>query len=230
MNLSTLIIESCAAMARYVWSAAAAKLSPARMASARLVGTTHDITDLRLAHEKLRQSEERFRSLVANIPAVIWSSDAHGQIQYISPNAEPVFGFTSEEICEKGAEIWFERICPNDSSRVVQAFHQLFSEGRPFDVEYQVQHKDGTWIWVHDRAYRTYERDGVRCADGFISNITERKRAEEELRRSEAYLAESERLSHNGSWAWNDGKRDDRVVWSEQHYRDFWLWHLGKGR
>ncbi|MGO9574235.1 MAG: PAS domain S-box protein [Terriglobales bacterium] len=151
--------------------------------SARLVGTTHDITDLRRAHEKLRHSEERFRSLVANIPAVIWSSDVHGQIQYISPNAEPVFGFTSEEICEKGAEIWFERICPNDSSRVVQAFHQLFSEGRPFDVEYQVQHKDGTWIWVHDRAYRTYERDGVRCADGFISNITERKHTEERLRK-----------------------------------------------
>src|ERR1035441_8150676 len=151
--------------------------------SARLVGTTHDITDLRLAHEKLRHSEERFRSLVANIPAVIWSSDVHGQTQYISPNAEPVFGFTSEEMCEKGAEIWFERICPNDSSRVVQAFHQLFSEGRPFDVEYRVQHKDGTWIWVHDRAYRTYERDGVRCADGFISNITERKRTEERLRK-----------------------------------------------
>ena len=151
--------------------------------SARLVGTTHDITDLRLAHEKLLHSEEKFRSLVANIPAVIWSSDVHGQIQYISPNAEPVFGFTSEEICEKGAEIWFERICPNDSSRVVQAFHQLFSEGRPFDVEYRVQHKDGTWIWVHDRAYRTYERDGVRCADGFISNITERKRTEERLRK-----------------------------------------------
>jgi len=151
----------------------------------RLVGTTHDITDLRLAHEKLRQSEERFRSLVANIPDVIWSSDARGQIQYISPNAEPVFGFTSEEMCEKGAEIWFERISEKDSSRVEQAFHQLFSEGRPFDVEYRVQRKDGEWIWVHDRAYRTYERDGVRCADGVISDISERKRAEEALHESE---------------------------------------------
>ena len=170
--------------------------------SARLVGTTHDITDYRLAHEKLLQSEERFRSLVANIPAVIWSSDVHGQIQYISPNAEPVFGFTSEEICEKGAEIWFERICPNDSSRVVQAFHQLFSEGRPFDVEYRVQHKDGTWIWVHDRAYRTYERDGVRCADGVISDITERKRAEKELRLTQFSL---ERASNNITWSNSQG-------------------------
>ena len=171
--------------------------------SARLVGTTHDITDLRLAQEKLRQSEEKFRSLVANIPAVIWSSDVHGQIQYISPNAEPVFGFTPEEMCEKGAEIWFERIRPNDSSRVVQAFHQLFSEGRPFDVEYQVQHKDGTWTWVHDRAYRTYERDGVRCADGFISDITERKRAEKELRLSQFSL---EHASDAIEWVDSQGR------------------------
>jgi len=168
----------------------------------RLVGTTHDITDLRLAHEKLRQSEERFRSLVANIPAVIWSSDAHGQIQYISPNAEPVFGFTSEEMCEKGAEIWFERISPNDSNRVVQTFHQLFSEGRPFDVEYRVQRKDGQWIWVHDRAYRTYERDGVRCADGVISDITERKRAEKELRLAQFSL---QHASDNIFWSNSQG-------------------------
>jgi two-component system, sensor histidine kinase and response regulator len=151
--------------------------------SARLVGTSHDITDYRLAHEKLRQSEEKFRSLVANIPAVIWSSNVHGQIQYISPNAEPVFGFTADEMCEKGAELWFERIHPSDSSRIVEAFHQLFSEGRPFDEEYRVQRKDGQWIWVHDRAYRTYERDGVRCADGVISDITERKRSDERLRK-----------------------------------------------
>ena len=108
------------------------------------------------------------------------------------------------------------------------AFHRLFSEGHPFDVEFQVQRKDGTWIWVHGRAYRTYERDGVRYADGFFSDITERKRAEEELRRSEAYLAESERLNHNGSWAWNVGKREI-AFWSEEHYRIFG-WRLGKGR
>ena len=159
--------------------------------TARLVGTTHDITDPKLAHEKLRQSEEKFRSLVANIPAVIWSSDVHGQTHYISPSAEPVFGFTSEEMCEKGAELWFERICPSDSSRIVEAFHQLFSEGRPFDVEYRVQRRDGQWIWVHDRAYRTYERDGVRCADGVISDITERKLTEERLRKLSLVVEQS---------------------------------------
>ncbi len=150
----------------------------------RLVGTAHDITGYRLAHQTLRQSEEKFRSLVANIPDVIWSSDRDGRTHYISPNAERVFGFTPDEMCEEGTKLWVGQIDLSDSQRIVDAFHRLFAEGRPFDVEYQLQRKDGEWIWVHDRAYRTYERDGVRCADGVISDITERKRAEEEMRKA----------------------------------------------
>ena len=152
--------------------------------SVRLVGTAHDITDYRLAHQKLRQSEEKFRSLVANIPDVIWSSNVDGRTHYISPNAERVFGFPPEEMCEKGTERWVGRIYPSDSERIVEAFHRLFAGGRAFDVEYRLQRKDGEWIWVHDRAYRTYERDGVRCADGVLSDITARKRAEEEMRKA----------------------------------------------
>ena len=153
--------------------------------SARLVGTCHDITDFRVAHEKLRQSEERFRSLIANLPTVTWTSTVGGHTSFISPNVEQVLGFTPEEICKRGADLWFGRICPSDSERIAEAFRQLFAEGRPFDVEYQLQRRDGRWIWIHDRAYRTYDRDGVWYADGVFADITDRKLAEEALRESE---------------------------------------------
>jgi two-component system, sensor histidine kinase and response regulator len=52
--------------------------------------------------------------------------------------------------------------------------------GKPFDIEFQIQRKDGAWIWVHDRAYRTREIDGAPYTDGVIADITARKRAEEE--------------------------------------------------
>jgi PAS domain S-box-containing protein len=155
---------------------------------ALLAGTTLDITDGKRAHEKLRQSEAKFRSLVANIPDVVWSSAVDGRTQYISPNVERVFGFTSEEICANGAELWFGRIYPDDHSRVVETFEQLFAAGQPFDVEYRVQRKDGQWIWIHDRAYRTYEKDGVRYADGVFSDITERKQIEQAIQQSEHFL------------------------------------------
>ena len=61
----------------------------------------------------------------------------------------------------------------------------LFARGEPYDVECRVRRKDGEWIWVHDRAVATYEKNGVLYADGVLSDITPSKRAEETLRASE---------------------------------------------
>jgi PAS domain S-box-containing protein len=154
-------------------------------------GSTIDITDGRLAHDGLRQSEEKYRSLVANIPDVTWTSALDGEKPYVSPNVLHVFGFTAEEMCDKTDGFWYGRIHPSEASTIAEAFRKLFTEGQPFDVEYRAQRKDGRWIWVHDRAYRTYEKAGVRYADGIFSDITERKRAEEERERLAALVESS---------------------------------------
>jgi PAS domain S-box-containing protein len=185
------------------------RLVAAAGGSVRLVGTTHDITDYRLAHQKLRQSEEKFRSLVANIPDVTWTATADGRIHYISPNVEQVFGFTSEEICDKRAELWFGRIHPSDAQPIAEGLQLLFAEGRPFDLEYRVQRKDGQWIWAHNRAYRTYEKDGISYADGIFSDITERKRVEKELRLAQFSL---EHASETIYWVDPQG----RIVYANQ--------------
>ena len=152
--------------------------------SGRLLCSTVDITEGRRAHERLRESEETFESLVANIPDVTWSTAVNGQVLYISPNVEQVVGFTAEQFCETSSEIWFSRIYPADSKRILEAFHQLFSNGKPFDEEYRYQRKDGKWIWIQERAYRTSEKNGIRFADGIFSEITERKLAQDEIQRA----------------------------------------------
>jgi PAS domain S-box-containing protein len=144
-----------------------------------LFGSTVDITDGRSAHERLRQSEEKFRALVSNIPDVTWTCAASCRTEYISSNVERLLGFTVAELSGKDAVPWLDRIHPDDAKPVAEAFRELFAEGRPFDVEFRAQRKDGKWIWLHDRAYRTYEKDGMHYADGIFSDITERKRAEE---------------------------------------------------
>src|ERR1035441_2676698 len=60
----------------------------------------------------------------------------------------------------------------------------LFAKEEAFDVEYRIRRKDGQWIWLHSRAPSTYLRDGTRYADGLLSEITQRKRTEEELQRA----------------------------------------------
>ena len=61
----------------------------------------------------------------------------------------------------------------------------LFLKGDPYDVECRMRRKDGEWLWIHDRALSTYEKDGMRYADGLLSDISPSKRAEETLRASE---------------------------------------------
>ncbi|HUZ45739.1 MAG TPA: PAS domain S-box protein [Terriglobia bacterium] len=159
----------------------------------RVVVAHENVTARRLAEEATRDREENFRRLIANLPDVTWSSDVDGHIYYISTNVQDVFGYTAEELCEKGDQLWMGRIHPEDSGRVREAFQALFSARQPFDVEYRIERKDGRWIWIRDRAFRTYEKDGVRHADGTFTDVTERRRSDE----THAFLASIVESSDN---------------------------------
>jgi PAS domain S-box-containing protein len=143
-----------------------------------------EVTERRREQEAIRVSEEKYRRLVANLPDISWTSAADGQTTHISSRVAAVFGYTAEEILNDGENLWLGRIHPDDRERVVGAFTELFASDRAFDVEYRIQRKDGEWIWVHDRAIRTFETHGVRYADGLFCDITLRKHAEEELRKA----------------------------------------------
>jgi PAS domain S-box-containing protein len=131
----------------------------------------------RIAKAALVRSIEKYQSLVTNIPDVIWTADSDGQTTYISPSVERVYGFTAEEICAGGPDIWMGRIHPDDLGRVRQAYSRLFHQKRRFEVEYRIQHKNGRWIWLQDRSVMTYEVNGKCYTDGIFRDITEAKQA-----------------------------------------------------
>ena len=144
-----------------------------------------DISTRKLAENALRKNEEKYRSLITNIPDVTWTTDYEFKTSFVSPNAKNIIGYTPEEIYEGGSNIFPERIHPEDAEKVEKAFKKLFDKGNMFDVEFRIKTKDGEWIWLHDRSIAIYERDGVMYADGVFSNITSRKQAEDALRESE---------------------------------------------
>jgi PAS domain S-box-containing protein len=141
-----------------------------------------DITQRKHSEQALQASEQKYRSLVSNIPDIVWEADVSRKLTYVSDNVRHVLGYFSAELVEDGGTLWFDRIHPNDVPNVEQAYEQLFAKGAPFDVEYRFRRKDGQWIWLHSRAPATRVRQGVRCADGLFSDITHRKQAEEALR------------------------------------------------
>ena len=134
------------------------------------------------AEQALAASEERYRSLVCNIPDVIWTANALGNFAYVSPNIEKLSGFGTEEIYQQGASLFLSCVHPSDLTKVREGFLALFANGDAYDVECRVRRKSGEWIWVRDRALTTYTRDGMLYADGILSNITKRKRVEESLK------------------------------------------------
>ncbi len=152
--------------------------------AAFIEGTFVDVTDVKHAQEALRESEGKYRSLVSNIPDVAWTADAHYNYVFISKNIQRISGYSLAEVYERGANLYLACLHPDDTPKVTKAFQALFAEGKAYDVECRVRRKDGEWIWVHDRAFTTYDKNGVRYADGLLSDITQRKRAEEELHRA----------------------------------------------
>jgi PAS domain S-box-containing protein len=164
---------------------------PLRDAQGQIVGTfgiSRDITKRKDAEEELRRSEAKYRSTVLNIPEVVWTVTSEGRFVFITPNIERLSGYTAEEVHQYGLRLFFESIHPDDQPRVKEASAALFRKGQPYNVECRARRKNGEWIWVHDRAVGTFERDGVRYANGLLSDITERKRAEEALRESEEHF------------------------------------------
>jgi two-component system cell cycle sensor histidine kinase/response regulator CckA len=147
----------------------------------RMIGVCHDITADKRAEEALRASETKYRSLVENLPGIVWTEDFRCRTTFVSPGVTRILGFTPEEVCGGGENFWSRRIHSDDAGRVLEAWESLVAGGVLFDVEYRIQRRDGGWIWVHDHALGTYEQEGMGYADGILSVITERKMLEEQL-------------------------------------------------
>jgi two-component system cell cycle sensor histidine kinase/response regulator CckA len=154
-------------------------------ASLVVQGVMYDITDRKSTEEVLRSREAQYRRLIENIPEVAWRADEQGNAVFVSEKMTTLFGYTPEENLRDGALLWFGRMHPEDRERVKDAYAAMFKDNRPYDVEYRMQHRDGRWMWWHDRAVMIEEIQGNRYADGLLSDVTEKRELEAQLRQSQ---------------------------------------------
>jgi len=151
-----------------------------------VLSINRDITERKRAEAALRSAETRYRSLVEQIPAIIYLADAtRSALLYTSPQRETMLGYTPAEWTAE-PRFWEKVIHPDDLERVRAADADAIATGGRGLVEYRYIAKDGRIIWVRDEAWLIRDGDGAPLYwQGVVVDITERKHAEESLRESE---------------------------------------------
>ncbi len=156
----------------------------------RVLVSVRDITRHRRAEQELREAEARYRTLVEQIPAIIYidAPDAVSSAIYMSPHTEAMLGYSPEEWVAD-PEFWLKLLHPDDRERVLAENTRTNLTGEPFCIEYRLIARDGRVVWVRDVAVLVKDEAGQpRYWQGVMLDITDRKRAEEELRTQKQLL------------------------------------------
>jgi PAS domain S-box-containing protein len=142
--------------------------------------TAVDITERRLAEEKLRESEEKLTSIFNNMIDVVWSiSWPDLTHNFISPSLEKLYGRSKQELLDNPS-LFKEITHPDDQHLTDKAMKQLLEEGEA-ERECRIIKPDGSIVWVNDRSKMIYDENHQPIrVDGVTRDITERKKTEEE--------------------------------------------------
>jgi PAS domain S-box-containing protein len=182
------------------------------------VGTTMDITARKHGEEELRKQKAHFEKLFELAPEPIVLRDTENRILRVNREFTKLFGFTAEEALGRNIS---ELIVPDGFWDESQELRDALKRGERVDAELVRKRKDGKKLVVSFVAAPVSVEGNSSEIYGIYRDISERKRSEEALRRSEAYLAEGQRLSQTGSWA--RCVTSGEVYFSQESYRIYGL-------
>ncbi len=149
-----------------------------------IMGASRDITARKKAEEALRRSEEYLRALIENASDAIVIINSDGTLRYESPSLERMLGYRFEERAGRSA---FENIHPDDRQNVIEMFTQLLQEpGGVRQAEIRIRDRNGAWHTVEAIGKNLLDNPSVNGVVANLRDITERRRAEEARRESEA--------------------------------------------
>ena len=168
------------------------------------IGVSRDVTELKKAEFELRSSEERYKRLIESVTDYVYTvviekgrviSTQHG------PGCLAVTGYSPSEF-GKDAMLWHRIIFPEDRDSVVNMVVSAVKEGTAFEVEHRLVRKDGEIRWIRNKHVPRRDTAGhIVGYDGLMSDITEKKRADDDLRAAQSQLMQAEKLHSIGQLA-----------------------------
>ncbi len=152
----------------------------------RSIASLLDITEQKIMEEALRESEQRFQVLAENSPVGIFQTDTEGSTIYVNPRWCQMSGLSKEEAMGTG---WLVAVHNEDRERLSKGWNNATQAQKPSESDYRFVRKDGTIAWVIGQAIpQMNSKNKIVGYVGTITDITERKQAEEEIRYLNAEL------------------------------------------
>ena len=184
-----------------------------------VLSISRDITERKKAENALKENEERLQLAlqVAKVGTFEW--DIQTGANTWTPELEAMYGLPKGGFSGT-QKAWEELVHPDDRNDVMQRVNYALETGKPVDYEWRVIWSDGSIHWLMGRWKLFKDKSGKPMhMTGVNIDVTERKKAEEELKKSERSLAEAQRIGRIGSWEWNI--QTDELSWSDEFYSIF---------
>jgi PAS domain S-box-containing protein len=180
------------------------------------VGVNLDIEERKCAEQALRESEYKLRQIIETVPGLIWSADPAGEPIQFNQRLVDYCGMRLKDFQHGG---WETFLHPADFPETAKAFYRAIQTGTSYEAVHRLRRADGEYRWHHARGEPLHDREGrIVQWYGLSVDIDEGKKTEDRLRRSEAYLAKAQSLSHTGSAVYTE---TEIPYWSDEASRLF---------